>query len=448
MPDARKRPVRFASFCSGIEAASAAWLPLGWECAAVAEIDPFACAVLAHHYPDVPNFGDITKIKGADLPAGIDIFIAGTPCQSFSLAGLRKGLADERGNLAFEYIRIANEYEQHYNTAVIVIWENVPGVLSDDGNAFGCFVAALAGNAFEAEPGPRPQMGKNSKFWRWDRERKRHVPKWPAAGWVAGSERAAAWRVLDAQYFGLAQRRRRVFVVAGAGDRIDPGKVLFESGGLRRDFAPRRKAGQGIAGTLGASLARSRGAGTNPGAITSPWNGGPHPSLSQSHSTGGIGMSNQELFSQNGAGLVSYVPEMVAQAISCKWSKGTSGPVGDEHHNLVAIPFDTMQISSPDNGSNPKPGSPCHTLNSNAHVPAVALVASVPRVRRLMPVECERLQGFYDGYTQIAWRGKAPEDCPDGSRYKAIGNSKAVPVVAWIGKRIEAEILLNEITQK
>ena len=245
---------------------------------AYAEIEPFPTAVLKHHYSHVPNMGDMTKINGADFREKIDILVGGTPCQSFSIAGLRGGLDDERGNLALEFVRIANE-----STPDFVVWENVPGVFSDRGNAFGCFLAALAG-----EDAPLLPPGE----------------KWTDAGYVLGPARAICWRVLDAQYLGLAQRRQRVFAVACPREGADPRKILFEFEGVRRDTPPSREAGQDVAETIDASLGRSRGAGTNPGAIVNHWEGGPHPCLSQSNNAGGIGMSNQELFSQRGSGLV------------------------------------------------------------------------------------------------------------------------------------------------
>lgn len=180
--------MRYLSLCSGIEAASVAWKTLGWRPVAFSEIEPFPCAVLSRYYPDVPNLGDMRGINGVAFCGRINMLVGGTPCQSFSLAGLRHGLNDARGNLALEFVRIADESQPAF-----VVWENVPGVLSDRGNAFGCFLGALAGEALPlVAPGG----------------------KWANAGYVYGPKRTICWRVLDAQYFGLAQRRRRVFVVA------------------------------------------------------------------------------------------------------------------------------------------------------------------------------------------------------------------------------------------
>ncbi|MFV0409897.1 MAG: DNA cytosine methyltransferase, partial [Paracoccus sp. (in: a-proteobacteria)] len=222
--------MNFGSICSGIEAASVAFGPLGWQAAWLSEIEPFPSAVLAHHYPDVPNLGDMTmlpdRIRSGDVEAP-DMLCGGTPCQAFSVAGKRESLADARGNLSLTFCEIADAIDTsryvRNEPACIILWENVPGVLSTKDNAFGCFLAQLCG-------GDEPLVAPDG---------------WPDAGCVSGPQRTAAWRVLDAQYFGLAQRRRRVFVVASARNGFDPAAVLFESDGVRRDHPPRRDAGEG-----------------------------------------------------------------------------------------------------------------------------------------------------------------------------------------------------------
>ena len=240
--------IRFGSVCSGIEAASIAFAPLGWKAAWLAEIEPFPSAVLAHHYPDVPNLGDMTKIaarvRSGEIPAP-DVFCGGTPCQSFSIAGLRKSLDDARGNLSLNFCEIANEIDSarlvRGEQPSIIFWENVPGVLSTKDNAFGCFLAGLAG-----EDDPLVPPG----------------GKWTNAGCVLGPQRAVAWRLLDAQFFGVAQRRRRVFVVASARKGFDPATVLFEWDGVRRDTAPSREARQ-VAPTIPARSTAGGGLGTD-----------------------------------------------------------------------------------------------------------------------------------------------------------------------------------------
>ncbi len=440
----------YGSVCSGIEAATVAWHPLGWSPAWFAEIDKFPAAVLQHHYPDVPNLGDMSLIREKDEAQAIDLLVGGTPCQSFSVAGLRKGLGDDRGNLALEFCRLAAHSRPRW-----VVWENVPGVLSSHG-----------GRDFASIVGALVELGYG-----------------------------LAWRVLDAQYFGVPQRRRRVFLVGHLGDWRPAGAVLFEREGLRGNPPPSREARKEVAGGVGGRA--------------SHWGGGPHPSLNQSNNTGGIGLSNQELFCQGGGGLV---PD-VAYAISCgsggskfgsgrhnqdtliatpaigfNWQNGggygkahdglgiteegvaplgrsqvpavatpavnasetpvhaseTSLPLGaqDTGHAVAfqqnyvasshAVAFDLNQVTNKENRSVPTPEL-CHTVPGTTRPPHLAQ----PSVRRLTPVECERLQGFPDDYTAIPWRGKAPEDCPDGHRYKALGNSMAVPVMRWIGQRIQ-----------
>lgn len=248
----------YGSVCSGIEAVSVAWEPLGMKPAWFAEFDKAPAAVLAHRFPHVENLGDMTAIP-ALLETGLieapEILVGGTPCQAFSVAGQRRGLADERGQLTLSYVEIANEIDRQRASSgrepCIAAWENVPGVLSQTDNAFGCFLAALAGDDQPMEPGERPDEGKSDRYWTWKKPKgetaKRHVPKWPVAGLVVGPERTVGWIVRDAQYYGLAQRRRRVLVVASARKGFDPGAILFEFDRVRRDSPPSRETGEGVA---------------------------------------------------------------------------------------------------------------------------------------------------------------------------------------------------------
>ena len=224
--------LRFGSVCSGIEAASLAWNPLGWTAAWFSEIEPFPCAVLAHHFPDVPNLGDMTalpeRIRSGEIEAP-DLLCGGTPCQAFSVAGQRRSLDDARGNLSLVFCEIADAIDSARLVRglppVIVFWENVPGALSTRDNAFGCFLGELAGADAPLTPG---------------------ADRWPSAGLVAGPKRKVAWRILDAQHFGVPQRRRRVYVVASfrEGGGIDPSKVLFERKVVHRDSSQICRAGQ------------------------------------------------------------------------------------------------------------------------------------------------------------------------------------------------------------
>lgn len=556
-------PLRYLSICSGIEAATVAWHHLGWQAAGFAEIDAFARAVLEHHYPDVPLHGDFTQLRADDYGA-IDLLVGGTPCQSFSIAGQRRGLDDDRGNLALEFIRLAERSRARW-----LVWENVPGVLSiDGGRAFGAFLGALA------------QCGYGF-----------------------------AYRVLDAQYFGVPQRRRRVFVVGHLGDWRPAAAVLFEREGLRGNITPRRQARKGVAGTL---TSCASGGGGGPGSRTDEAAAGYLQSVAPTLDAR-AGRSGEHSFATSG-GLVAHTlrgegfdasedgtgrgTPLVAGTVTSKWAKGTGGPSGDECQNLIADPIaynvtfcdangrrkdrpdgglyvsraeatktltsggelsTYIAFSAKDHGADADETAPTlramghddshangggqiavaiplqeigkrtgkstddvsigvgigsegdamftlqagaqhgvaipldlrnagrdpekhdamnrqgcgigiagnpSTAISAAHVPGVAsfkpgqsaqahgigyeeelapsleaggggnnkpAVMQHMAVRRLTPRECERLQGFPDDYTLVPYRGKPAADAP---RYKALGNSMAVPVMRWIGERI------------
>lgn len=477
-------PISYGSVCSGIEAATTAWHPLGWSPRWFAEIEPFPSAVLAHHWPDVPNLGDFTAIRDKIAEGAVeapDVLVGGTPCQAFSVAGLRQSLDDKRGQLTLEFVRLADAIDSARSfrgqRPVTVVWENVPGVLNTPDNAFGCFLAGLVGEDDPLEP---------------------PGGRWTNAGYVRGPRRAVAWRILDAQYFGVAQRRRRVFLVASAGG-ISPESVLFELEGVRRDSPPSRQAGQGAS----ADVARRTGE-------RSHWDGGPRPSLNQSNNIGGVGMSNQEIFSQRGAYLAPHPvafggnntsgPIDVSTALNACAS--ASGRMDFESETFIAEPQAwAIQERAAHPNLNAGPGGKgyqegvAYTLEARHHIQAVAATGDVfhtlraegfdagedgtgrgcgavavrdvsqtltsnyakqvdssdtalgpnivfpgMQVRRLTPTECERLQGFPDGRTKIPWRGRPAEDCPDGPRYKALGNSMAVPVMRWIGARIARQL--------
>lgn len=469
--------IRYGSVCSGIEAATVAWHPLGWQPQFFSEIEAAPRAVLSHHYPQVPLHGDFTTIQESQYGA-IDLLVGGTPCQSFSVAGLRGGLADDRGNLALQYLRLAQRLRPRW-----LVWENVPGVLSSSG-----------GRDFGAILGGMVELGYGF-----------------------------AYRVLDAQYvrvdgYGRAvpQRRRRVFVVGYLGDWRRAAAVLLERASLRGDLAPRREAGTNA--PVGAL------AGVGPGG---GWRIGPDeaaagqivahvgPTLPSRSSAGGDlgtdfdcdgGLVAQTLRARDGAKgvdsdctdtLVTIAHSLRAEGFDASedgtgrgtpiipvayGGNDTRGPIqvstavnahGGPHGRLdfeseTFIAFDTTQITSRENRANPQPGDPCHPLSAGAHAPAIAfnsrqdpdvtwdrsgsLGSSLPQaeavaighnggppltqwaVRRLTPTECERLQGFPDSYTAVPWRGGI---MPDGPRYKALGNSMAVNCMRWIGRRIE-----------
>jgi DNA (cytosine-5)-methyltransferase 1 len=469
--------MKFGSVCSGIEAASVAWHKLGWSASWLAEIEPFPSAVLAHHYPDVPNFGDMTllpeKILSGEIEAP-DIFCGGTPCQAFSIAGNRNSLDDARGNLSLTFCEIADAIDTVRSIPTIIFWENVPGVLNTKDNAFGCFLAGLAGEDGELKP-----SGK----------------KWTNAGMVLGPKRAVAWRVLDAQYFGLAQRRKRVFVVASARNGFNPAEVLFEFDGLRRDIAPSRNKRETVATNVEESVraynkqrigeystedvastcaardykdatdlvayenfksvyemhaqdARVQNVGDVLPTMSATYgSGGGNIPVTygiaeniinrQDHNGGnGIGSQEELQYTLNATGVHGICTMSdVAGPLDASYYKGQGSRQGGERE-FVAQSFAQNQLGEC------RVGDVFNTLNTNSNASGrnTPMLMTQMAVRRLTPTECERLQGFPDGYTQIPWRNKSAEDCPDGPRYKALGNSWAVPVVAWIGERIAKEV--------
>jgi DNA (cytosine-5)-methyltransferase 1 len=385
--------MKFLSVCSGIEAASVAWNPLGWEAEAFSEIEPFPCQVLKHHYPHVPNLGDMTKFKEWNL-GSIDLFCGGTPCQSFSVAGLRKGLDDPRGNLMLTYLAIADKFRPRW-----LVWENVPGVLSSNGGRdFGAFLGGLG------------QLGYGF-----------------------------AYRVLDAQYFGVAQRRKRVFVVGYLGDWRAAAAVLFERDSLRGNPAPSRKKGQDT------SFCLTRGSSQRYDAESETMIpvGVPDVMATLLSSTAGISRTGNSTTEHE-----TYIPMAIPiDSMNHLGRNNEKHSMGDfvegapsytltkQHSHAVAQSIALAENTigrKPENGGNGDgftEGGPMYTLNATG----VHGVAQKLAVRRLTVVECERLQGFPDHYTDIKPKGKPT---PDGPRYKALGNSWAVPVVRWIGERI------------
>ena len=365
---------------SGIEAASVAWKPLGWECQWVAEIEKFPSAVLAHHYPDVPNLGDVTKVDWEYIRATrpVDCIVFGSPCQSFSVAGKRLGLDDPRGNLALYALSVVNRLRPGW-----FVFENVPGLLSSGGGRdFGAFLGTVGDIGYQC-----------------------------------------AWRVLDAQHFGLAQRRARVFVVGHLGDWRRAAAVLFERESLLGNPAPRREAGERVAPTISARPSGGGGLGTD-----FDCDGGLIPSVSHCLNAGGMGRQDYETetliahtlranghdASEDGTGRGTPLVPMTFD-----WQAGG----GD-----VVVAFNSDQSAKASSWGEREEQSP--TLRAGGQISLNQATA----VRRLTPRECERLQGFPDDYTLIPYRGKP---AADGPRYKALGNSMAVPVMAWIGRRID-----------
>jgi DNA (cytosine-5)-methyltransferase 1 len=462
--------MKYLSVCSGVEAASVAWHDLGWQPVAFSEIEPFPAAVLAHRFSNVPNMGDMTKYKEWNLNESIDLLVGGTPCQSFSVAGLRKGLEDPRGNLMLTYVGLLDKFRPKW-----CVWENVPGVLSSNGGRdFGSFLGALV------------ELGYGF-----------------------------AYRVLDAQHFGVPQRRRRVFVVGCLGDWVSPAKVLFESESLLGDSKTSRSKKQNSSATSTSSTEINGGADRIAHAISTKTRHDPTtntliPCPPDGKDTIGTlmardykGFGNQDM--KDGRGLIVYenhptdsrVREMgtVCTTVTARWGTGGGNVPFALAENTIG-----RQPMNGGNGNGFTEGGPMYTLNATGvhgvaygFEPGIAKRDGNPNrfvedktptlranmgdnqtatayavdvynqavdgdvaatltsacggtntsgpklmqnmaVRRLTPIECERLQGFPDNHTNIPWRKK--DESPDGPRYKAMGNSMAVPVMHWLGQRI------------
>ena len=467
--------MRYLSVCSGMEAASVAWHPLGWTPVGFSEIEPFPCAILKHHFPTTPNYGSLTEYQSWPVgPGTADLLVGGTPCQSFSVAGLRKGLEDPRGNLALVFLGLADRIKPRW-----IVWENVPGVLSSNGGRdLGSFLGALV------------QLGYGF-----------------------------AMRVLDAQHFGVPQRRRRVFVVACLGDWRAPAEVLLEPDCVRRDPKKGRAKGQspaaGAEGGVGADPVCATGERTH--ALTASQKGatedgtgrgtpividraafnqgqnaqyephieesevmdslvarGPHAAgqpIAMRESGQGYWMEDDKAGTLRAEGenrpsrpshvigqpgnerveaeaLVAFQPGNLRRQAGADPSTETFPTLkcdaGDQspHVAYPVVPLDGMNLLSRlgkcvENHStqNFEDGDPQFTLRKGGTQHGILTPMAV---RRLTPVETERLQGFPDNWSRIPWKGKPEEDCPDGPRYKACGNSMAVPVMRWIGARIAA----------
>jgi DNA (cytosine-5)-methyltransferase 1 len=373
--------MNYLSVCSGIEAATVAWKPLGWNAVGFSEIEPFPCAVLAHHYPDVTNYGDLTKHEQWNIePSTVDVLIGGTPCQSFSIAGLRKGLADPRGNLALVYLALVDRIRPRY-----VVWENVPGVLSSNkGRDFGAFLGALA------------ELG---------------------YGW--------AYRILDAEYWGVAQRRRRVFVVGCLDGWQRAASVLFERESCTRNTPARGPKGEKSATDV------ANGSGTS---------GGFFGAIDQEFNAVADGRPMNTLIKHQRYPLpaIAYCeqPYSVANTLTRRMHKGINSTVDEGQTPVIAFePGVARREGNPNRFI--EDISPTHGCGIQSEIAPVIDCAGVSSVvgnfgvRRLTPTECERLQGFPDEYTNIP-------KASDGARYKALGNSMAVPVIRWIGDQIQA----------
>ena len=366
--------MKFLSLFSGIEACSVAWKLLGWECVGFSEIEPYPCSLLAHHYPSVPNLGDVTKITEqqiADL-GDFDVLVFGSPCQALSAAGTRKGFQDgTRSNLFYEALRIF-DYARKHNNCRFALWENVPGAFSSNKGAdFAAVVREMAG----LEDVETPTHG------------------WGNTGAALGTQGLLEWRVLDAQYFGLAQRRKRVFAILDTGDWYNRPPILLEQESVRGDTPPSRTEGRKVTATGGTSPTSSSGQ-----AIAYTIHADPTPKVSE-------GVSGT-LRSQGGGGIVppnvvyGFQPRLYSSVV-----QGTPTLCATDYKAPMTLVTDSV-------------------------------------VRRLTPMECERLQGFPDGYTDVPHNGKPASK---SARYKALGNSMAVPVMRYIAEQLENAVNYNRI---
>lgn len=429
--------IRCLSVCSGIEAWSCAVEGMdGYSVSALSEIEPFPCAVLAERYPFVPNLGDMTKINGWAMRGQIDLLVGGTPCQGFSVAGLRGGLNDPRSGLAGHYVRLAAELRVPW-----LLWENVPGTLSTSGGAdFRAFVSAL------------DKLGYG-----------------------------LAWAVLDAQWFGVAQRRKRLFLVGRLGDWRGPGQVLFEPRRVRRDPPARRRKGEGDAPRA------EGGAGA--------WG---QPDVCPTMTSSGAGFARVDGRAEHDCGTLVLQPNEVSPAVTasgaafsrtgqhgtevdalvvqpnvvsatlCASGAGTDRPsaqASQEGFCVVSmktcnteatgsnisdapvsytldttappavLPLDMRHLYRDGEGFRGLGSSedPANSLTAEGKVPCLAPLSPPLYPRRLTPVECERLQGFPDGWTDVRFQGKPARDT---LRYRALGNSMAVPVMRWLAEGI------------
>ena len=441
--------MRYISVFSGIEAASVAFYDLGWDPVAFSEVDGFPCAILAHRFPHVPNLGDIRKVDWKPYRGRVDLVVGGSPCQSFSIAGKREGLQGESG-LMFEFIRCVREVRPRW-----LLWENVPGALSiERGQAFGQLLHELAD----------------------------------------GGGYGLAWRVLDAQFFGVAQRRRRLFLAGRAGDGFrEACQVLFEPDCVPGNSASSRAKRAELAAGAGRG-AKSAGFG-DPAATSGSVGYQPEQAQtlragSNKASTGCVISLQSDGGSSSGAQHgCGYQLDGSAYTLNCRDRQSIAiaanqrGEVrldGTDGQTMGAIPATRSGkqlqgvLCMASGQANAEVGEDVGTtLSARQHKDPpitavtrcgcegggkgaltsedVSLTLSTrneqslfdpqgePRyvVRRLTPVECERLQGFPDGWTQVPYRGRPAGECPDGPRYKAIGNSMAVPVMRWIGERMQ-----------
>lgn len=476
--------MRYLSLFSGIEAATQAWQPLGWECVAVSEIEPFPCAVLEHHYPNVPNLGDVTKITEQQIKdlGQIDLIVFGSPCQNLSVAGNRKGFEGEQSSLFYAAMEIIKYAKRHCNTR-FALWENVPGAFSSNKGAdFTEVVKHMAGLNDLDTP----------------------TNKWGKEGAAVGDNGLLEWSVLDAQWFGLAQRRKRVFAIVDFGDWTSRPPILLERESLRGDSAPSRETGQDFTADVRDCLKARAFTPVSSclyAAYGTKWNGngaaydGSLFALQPKKSWYSVDTQQPparlayEIAPCLAASMYKEPPsvmqlpsESYQQVVGALCARDCKG-VGNQYVAENKLVVDAVAIAgniigrTDGNGGNGKgfdESGACYTLTTNdRHAVAygcnlrpqeIGLMPELSQtlrasdhkerpaifrgsvVRRLTPIECEKLQGFPVDFTKIPYRNKPADDCPNGPRYKALGNSMAVNVMAWIGQRVQQAVAIKTYT--
>jgi len=376
--------MKYLSICSGIESVGVAWHPLGFKCVGLSEIDPFRSAVLKYHYPEVKNHGDFTKIKRQDLPEQPDVLVGGTPCATFSIAGLRKGLSEDRGNLALEFIKLAERIKPKW-----ILWENVPGILSSNkGKDLATFLGALAelryGFAYRVL---------NTEFVR--------TQRFPRA---------------------LPQRRRRIFVVGCLGDWRSAAEVLFDRETMSSNSTPRRKKSEEITRKSGENTRNS---------------------FEKLSKTTIRQVRSDEYTEDNVAGTLAArdyksATDLVIMRESQTGSNGK--PWNDEGVSWSLTAHDrytVVETNTPDKVARVYKEEVSPTLNAMTGGNRQPVIMRNNVIRRLTPIEVERLQGFPDNYTQVPYRNKPKEDAPISKRYEACGRAMSINVMEWLGSRIQ-----------
>ena len=454
--------MRYLSLFSGIEAATLAWQPLGWECVGVSEIESFPCAVLEHHYPHIPNLGDVTKITEQQIKdlGQIDLVVFGSPCQNLSVAGNRRGFDGDQSSLFYAAMEIIKHAKQHCGTR-FALWENVPGAFSSNaGRDFASVVANMAG----LENVTVPKNG------------------WGKEGAALGDSGLLEWSVLDAQWFRLAQRRKRVFAIVDFGEWASRPPILLERQSLRGDTPPSRETRQDttadVKGRLasGTELAGPKLANCGEYHVVGFREGGFGEFVSTDTSAtiraagGSLGGGSESLVCCHGTqdpltnsnfayaiGCNSGQENVIAIQGNAIGRKPENGPQGSGYDEGVCFTLTSTDRHAVAYGCAPTTICP-NKVNAitasyglgGADLETKPLVMTLVDntayyfdsanyvVRRLTPIECERLQGFPDNFTQIPYCNKSADNCPNGVRYKALGNSMAVSVMAWIGRQIES----------